>query len=92
MMAESAQPGPRMLEGRETEMVTRVSRHESREQGPCVFPGPFPCPPIQSPVQRATSVRSRGDQAMVDMSGRPAVCGPTAEQSVPTPLLPLFIP
>ena len=29
---------------------------------------------------------------MVDMSGRPAFCGPTAEQSVPTPLLPLFIP
>ena len=45
MMAESAQPGPRILEGRETEMVTRGSRHESREQGPCVFPGPFPCPP-----------------------------------------------
>ena len=44
-MAESAQPGPRILEGRETEMVTRGSRHESREQGPCVFPGPFPCPP-----------------------------------------------
>ena len=26
------------------------------------------------------------------MSGRPAVCGSTAEQSVPTLLLPLFIP
>ena len=44
-MAESAQPGPRILEGRETEMVTRGSTHESREQGPGVFPGPFPCPP-----------------------------------------------
>ena len=73
-------------------MVTQESRHESREQSLCVFPGPFPCPPIQSPVQRANRVRSRGDQAMVDMSGHPAVCGPTAEQSVPTPLLPLFIP
>ena len=39
MMAESAQPGPRILEGRETEMVTQESRHESREQGLCVFPG-----------------------------------------------------
>ena len=46
-------------------MVTLGSRHESREQGPCVFPGPIPYPRIQSPVQRATRVRSRGDQAMV---------------------------
>ena len=72
-------------------MVTLGSRLKSREQGPCVFPGPLPCPHIQSPVQRAPRLRSRGDQAMVDMSGRPAVCGPTAEQSGPTPLLPLFI-
>ena len=47
-------------------MVTRGSRHESRDQGLCIFPGPFPCPPIQSPVQRATSVRSSGHQALVD--------------------------
>ena len=64
--AESAQPGPRILGGGETEMVTRGSRHESREQGLSVFVRPFPCSPIQSPVQRAPRVRSRGDQAMVD--------------------------
>ena len=47
-------------------MVTLGSRHESREQGPFIFPGPFPCPRIQSPVERVTRVRSRGHQAMVD--------------------------
>ena len=73
-------------------MVTRGSRHDTGEHSMCVFPRPLPCPRIQSPVQREIRVRSRGDQAMVDMSRRPAFCGPTAEQSVPTPLLPLFIP
>ena len=48
-------------------MVTLGSRHESREYGQCVFPGPFPCPHIQSPVQRVTGVRERVAQAMVDM-------------------------
>ena len=47
-------------------MVTRGSRHDSGEHSMCVFPRPLPCPPIQSPLQRATRVRSRGDQAMVD--------------------------
>ena len=72
-------------------MVTRGSRHDSGEHSMCVFPRPLPCLRIQSPVQREIRVRSRGDQAMVDMSRCPAFCGPTAEQSVPTPLLPLFI-
>ena len=67
MMAESAQPGPRILEGRETEMVSLGSRHDSGEHSMCVFPRPLPWPRIQSPVHRATRVRSRGDQAMVDM-------------------------
>ena len=40
-------------------------RKKRREKGR-VFPRPFPCPRIQSPVQRVTSVRRRGDQAMVD--------------------------
>ena len=64
-MAESAEPGPRILEEGETEMVTVGFRKERREKEH-VFPGPFPCPRIQSPVQRAPRVRSRGDQAMVD--------------------------
>ena len=41
-------------------------RKKRREKG-CVFPRPFPCPRIQSPVQREIRVRSRGDQAMVDI-------------------------
>ena len=49
--AESAQPGPRILKEGETEMVTLGSRLKSREQGPCVFPGPLPCCHIQSPMQ-----------------------------------------
>ena len=72
-------------------MMTRGSRHERMEQGPCVFTEPLPCPAIQSPGQRATRVRSRGDQAVVDMVRASCLCGPAAEQSVPSPLLPLFI-
>ena len=41
-------------------MVTQESRHESREQSLCVFPGPFPCPPIQSPVQSDQGEKQRG--------------------------------
>ena len=62
-------------------MMTRGSRHERMEQGPCVFTEPLPCPAIQSPVQRATRVRSRGDQAMVDTVRASCLCGQLSRAS-----------